>query len=125
MREVEYRAWHKNTKYMFQVSAIQFHWFVCEKHKTYPLDEVELMEYTGLKDRHGNKIFKGDIVIRGGNPKFKYEVMWSDQHARFLLRSLFLRKGGSHGYIALSRNIQRNEIIGNVYQHPHLMEPTP
>lgn len=52
MREIEFRAWHKNAKYM------------CNNATTDLLgrDYLEFMQYVGLKDKNGKKIFEGDIL---------------------------------------------------------------
>lgn len=121
MREHKYRAWHKTEYKMVYFSLGELLGNYCDEfnycsiantdlYRWHDSNSLQIMEYTGLPDKHGREMCQGDIVIRGGNPKFKYEVVWSDQHARFLLRSLFHRKGGVHGFIALSRNIQRSQV---------------
>ena len=127
----KYRAWHKKYKKMYEVKGIMWGDYGDQDLCVYCVDEKGVTErfsdglvvpmlYTGLPDCHGKEMCQGDIIIRGGNPKFKYEVVWSGERARFLLRSLFRRQGGDHGYIALSRNIHRNEIVGNIYEKSEL-----
>ena len=71
MREHKYKAYHKEQKLLADVTAIDFtakcvmvsagnefpHIGVVRK-----FEDIELMEYTGLKDKNGAEIYEGDIV---------------------------------------------------------------
>src|SRR5260370_40885317 len=77
-RPIEYRAWDKRYKRIFAVESIN--WFYREVNiithddektpsgetiistEVRSFEDVELLEYTGLLDRHGIKIFEGDVV---------------------------------------------------------------
>ncbi|EAE3707076.1 hypothetical protein E3113_13420, partial [Listeria monocytogenes serotype 1/2b] len=85
MRDIEYRAFVKETKKMLPVTDLCFNeteaagvsgcgnanCTLCVE--WYSFDDVVLMQYTGLKDKNGKKIFEGDIV----NCKF-FDRMVSD-----------------------------------------------
>ena len=65
MREIKFRAWHKNLHIMLPCGEIAA--------EVNPYDQIvlpdilkrdcyELMQYTGLKDKNGTEIYEGDVV---------------------------------------------------------------
>ncbi|MED1801808.1 YopX family protein [Brevibacillus porteri] len=100
------------------------------------LDEVELLQYTGLRDRNGKEIYEGDIIkgttylygheLKNGR-QFDYfgVVEWGSQ-ADVGLCWLVSDKQGSWN---LQQTVHRNdidyctgEVIGNIYENPDLLE---
>ena len=70
MREIKFRAWHTEKKRMFPPWSI---W----KSNLHGYDDsccLNLMQYTGLKDKNGKEIYEGDIVRNGKG--IIYEVRW-------------------------------------------------
>lgn len=71
MRPIEFRAWLKDEKKMIEVKAVDFdengdvfsvNYPEGKSYCGYDRDNIELMQYTGLKDKNGTKIFEGDVV---------------------------------------------------------------
>lgn len=81
-------------------------------------DEVELMQSTGLKDKNGVEVFQGDIVrCTRGCP---HEVVWLKEYAGMYVGGMpaWYLSGLSEGYAWTGEE----EIIGNIYENPELLE---
>ena len=137
MREVMFKAWLKNRKKMVKVKAIDF---IEEQIRGganwYDFDEVELMQYTGLKDKNGVEIYEGDIIKANpyGNDVvgkvcytgFAYEVLEKTDN--------LFEDSGYKPMTCIESNVlyeamkghslfgNRLEVIGNIYQNPELLE---
>ena len=141
-KEIEYRAWDKETKLMFEVLSIDFQnktvvlkpteehnlelynfskmsdgKFVCGIERKF--DEVELEEYTRKNDKNNKKIFEGSII------KFKEwskgEFCWIgevvyDYGSMYVVRGNPNKECDSPFETQLSRlDSERIEVIGNIY----------
>lgn len=110
MREIKFRAWHKNNKSM------------CQNVTTDLLDRdyLEFMEFTGLKDENGKEIYEGDIVVYHDIPEDDYkddcyvsgEIIFTS--AKFLITGEL-----EDDLIELHDDIK---VIGNVYENKELLE---
>lgn len=84
-------------------------------------DNIELMQYTGLKDRNGKEIYEGDMP--NGIYKGMY-IQWCNQCASF---ALFLNNATCTScendifWNDFLDDINEIEIIGNIYENPELL----
>ena len=117
MREIKFRAWDKLNKDMFNVESINF-----QERRVYKdtvsyrkFNDVEVMQYTGLKDEYDDEIYEGDIVTLHNS---KYKVIFNSKEARFVLRNNEFELEITF----INNNNKRMEVLGNVYENPELME---
>ena len=128
-REIKFRAWLKEDKKMVNVKTIDFtdKTIRCLKKNEFinayllrrvSFDDVELMQYTGVKDKNGKEIYEGDILFfRDEN--MKYVVVWQD--AAFIIKSIEIRKY-SEKMCWLDDTEICCEIVGNIYENKKLLE---
>lgn len=128
-REISFRAWHKKEKIIIIIDAVFFtdnHYIGHTDngyHGSGSLDDIELLQCTGLKDKNGKLIFEGDIVkTLHGN----FEVFWREKFASFAIRKPdkpsewidLLHAPGKEYQVG---NMESFEIIGNIYENPELL----
>jgi uncharacterized phage protein (TIGR01671 family) len=124
MREIKFRAWIKDAEKMVTV----YHWHQGDimdtievslygRQQRFLADEYELMQYTGLKDKNGKEIYEGDIVRTSHFIKIGVIEYWSVYHSFEIADILY-----GNGCIGDKYDWSDIEIIGNIYEHPNLLE---
>lgn len=147
MKTIKFRVWDKKIKQWIEYGDI----FIDEEGEVYLIEErtwayqsymhkeniteqVEIMQYTGLKDKNGKEIYEGDLIKK----KFKDreigefyavgQVVFGHWYAGFTVPYNY------HGYNKLERLsnscdkdgwVVANrdmEVIGNIYENPELTE---
>ena len=83
------------------------------------IDEIELMQSTGLRDKNGKEIFEGDIVDYKGR---KAVVKWHGSYASFIYRFVNELQERFSEWRPLFLAYYHFEIIGNIYENPELLE---
>ena len=126
MREIEFRAWLKEYQKMVQVIDLDFEYrqigvddFKSREYGTYlfiNFRNIELMQYTGLKDKNGVKIFEGDIVKCGKD--IVCEVAWSEYMSKFILINI---KDEIECFSLTNNEVNIREVIGNIYENKELL----
>ena len=133
MRKLKFRAWLKEEKKMVNVETMDFtdksiqYLKKNEFINAYLLrrmifDDIELMQYTGLKDKNNKEIYEGDII------KYKFPY---DKRIKHISPVKFLETEASFGikdrygneiplYTVSSNNYF--EVIGNIYENKNLLE---
>lgn len=83
-------------------------------------------QYTGLKDKNGNKIFEGDIVriIDKNNKVISIkpiiaEIDWSEEYLVYILITTSIKDAFENLGDYLDYDI---EVIGNIHDNPELLE---
>lgn len=128
MRDIKFRAFLKSNQLMYDVLTLDFidnKVLINNEEKQLrgyvKYQDVELMQYTGLKDKNGKDIYEGDIVEAWSEGKKAIGKVKQRIDGLWLMYPAW-QSGKSWG---LMPNEERNttvKIIGNIYENNELKE---
>ena len=115
MREIKFRAWDKKDKFMVYSPCpdlvIFLDGMVCIGEPCEATDNFILMQFTGLLDKNGKKIYEGDIVKN----EFGIDEVYFNEGE-------FKKKSGIGLGCSIGRlGSETMEVIGNIYENPELL----
>ena len=122
----KFRAWSKAEKIMSDVKKIDF--CNCEidarSFEETEIEEVILMQSTGLRDVNGKEIFEGDILKVTDEHSWLEVVEYNDKKAVFVSEEVNrkFKTPESPLYELFGTNIFKVEVIGNIYENPELLK---
>lgn len=130
MRTIKFRAWDKVTKKMVykDIQIVQTDWgkgfgvyvnlMNVEDLEGKNGNRLQLLEWTGLKDKNGKEIFEGDILKSWSN-LLKVKVDWLSGGFWFVA----IHNENYKDIEPTVNNINEFEfeVIGNIYENPDLI----
>ena len=130
----KFRAWHINKQIMCEVIRIDFeqgiitldletdddeyYWMETD----WNFSDVEIMQYTGCRDKNGIEIYEGDVI------KDKYDKIWLVQWyvGAFVITNKIPDSDGQTTTYSHFSNVSNHhfyfEVIGNMWENPELLE---
>lgn len=128
---LKYRAWDKHEQKMFtndeliiwngNVYANDSKKLTCNNLKGWSIDDEYLMQSTGLVDKNGKEIFEGDVVRQvRTQPTTENEIIIG---VVTMIEGAWLIMNDCEQLASkLWSETDENEIIGNIYENPELLE---
>lgn len=125
MREIKFRAWLKEERKMVNVETlfIGINRLCFGNSKTEDLffrdfEEVELMQYTGLKDKNGKEICENDLI---SCKKYKNIVVFFENGC---FEVKYSKNDTTNIICALDTLLEKYmcQVSGNIYENPELLE---
>ena len=122
MREIKFRAWDMDRKVMLGIQYVIF--YDGDFYENYRdledgilIENIAVMQYTGLKDKNGVEIYEGDIVFD----------RWANEYTPVFQNGIYMAYN--------PKNLMQNdpstqfnivwkdgcEVIGNIYENPELL----
>lgn len=135
MRELKFRAWDEQNKIMhynfeFIRSGIEENdWIIFKSDKQkledkhvfdnpYFIQQLKIMQFTGLYDKNNREIYEGDFLTGRPNPLLveynnsQYDFIYRNPEKKSWLRYMCVGWG----------DIYEPKIIGNIYENPKLLK---
>ena len=125
MREIKFRAWLKEERKMVNVETlfIGINRLCFGNSKTEDLffrdfEEVELMQYTGLKDKNGKEICENDLI---SCKKYKNIVVFFENGC---FEVKYSKNDTTNIICALDTLLEKYmcQVSGNIYENSELLE---
>lgn len=130
MREILFRVWDTKEKKMIHDIRLLFSNYLNQTFEEMKECGCEVIQYIGLKDRNGVKIFEGDIIKCSSGHVFiiKYGEHGNSAYTDCIELGYYAyctdekkRYRGLREDLVYWINEERGEVIGNIYENHELL----
>ena len=126
MKEFKMKAWLKKEKKMVAIIGIDFNYeyirytedgnLFNENYKTAEFKDIELLQFTGLKDNGGQELYEADVIkVNDGIDDIYGLISYDDEDGTYRV-----------SYENITEHLSEREgdfeIVGNIFENPQLHE---
>ena len=126
MKELKIKAWLKKEKKMVAIIGIDFNYeyiryteddnLFNENYKTAEFKNIELLQFTGLKDNGGQELYEADVIkFNDGIDDIYGLISYDDEDGTYRV-----------SYENITEHLSEREgdfeIVGNIFENPDLHE---
>ena len=126
MKEFKMKAWLKKEKKMVAIIGIDFNYeyirytedgnLFNENYKTAEFKDIELLQFTGLKDNGGQELYEADVIkFNDGIDDIYGLISYDDEDGTYRV-----------SYENITEHLSEREgdfeIVGNIFENPDLHE---
>ena len=126
MKEFKMKAWLKREKKMVAIIGIDFNYeyirytedsnLFNENYKTAEFKDIELLQFTGLKDNGGQELYEADVIkFNDGIDDIYGLISYDDEYGAYRV-----------SYENITEHLSEREgdfeIVGNIFENPQLHE---
>ena len=126
MKELKIKAWLKKEKKMVSIIGIDFNYeyiryteddnLFNENYKTAEFKNIELLQFTGLKDNGGQELYEADVIkFNDGIDDIYGLISYDDEDGTYRVSYENITEH-------LSDLEEDFEIVGNIFENPDLHE---
>ena len=126
MKELKIKAWLKKEKKMVAIIGIDFNYeyiryteddnLFNENYKTAEFKDIELLQFSGAKDKAGQKLYEADVIkFNDGIDDIYGLISYDDEDGTYRV-----------SYENITEHLSEREgdfeIVGNIFENPDLHE---
>jgi uncharacterized phage protein (TIGR01671 family) len=128
-RVIKFRAWNRKLRLMcWSGNSKTLQRLLVEKYDPEIIEQIDYLQFTGLKDKNGKEIYEGDIVDDIADPGMKWVIQWEKDMCSFVFQNPW-EKGNLNSFDFMIMEDRRSkkkqkgyEVVGNIYENPELLK---